>query len=192
MSFNASKLLIAATEDIGPGELWPVAVLSGAFSAATCAAGAWIALEFSSAGANVALGDWIALHASVGALAGVLVTWLVAAGRRIDGALLEAGSRRAAAARLSAIGAAAVCVCAGFWLRPERDQALAIAAGLGLGVGACALAALRLAASIGRGRTLPRFDPLRVAPLVALLIVPLQDGVDCDSLGDAWRVMLGR
>lgn len=192
MSFNASKLLIAATEDVGPGELWPVAVLSGAVSAAACAAGAWIAMELSRAGASVSLGDWIALHASFGALAGVLVTWLVAAGRRVDVALFEAGSRRAAAARMSSLGAVAVCVCAGFWLRPEPHQALAIAAGLGLGIGACALTALRLAASIGFGRSLPRFDPLRVAPLVALLIVPLQDGVDCASLGDAWRVMLGR
>lgn len=192
MSIDASKLLIAATEDVGPGELWPVAVLSGAVSAAACAAGAWIAIELSFGRTGVELGDWVALHAIVGALAGVCVTLLLAAGWRVDAALVDPGARRAAAARLSALGAVAVCVCSGFSLRPAPEQALAIAAGLGLGVSACALAALRIAASIGLERTLPRFDPLRVAPLVALLIVPLQDGVACDSLGDAWRVMLGR
>lgn len=190
MRTHATQLLAAATDDVGPGESWPVAVLSGTFSAAALSAGAWFALERVTGRAEVALHEWIALHASAGLLGGVLVSALIRAGRSLDSALREPGHRRAAAARLSAVGALAVCICASFSLRPSALQALALALGLALGAGLCTLASLRLLGSLGR--PLPRLDPLRVAPWVALLLAPLHDGVDCDSLGEAWRVMLGR
>ena len=190
MRTHATRLLAAATDDVGPGESWPVAVLSGAFSAALLSAGAWFALERVTGRAGVALHEWVALHAGVGVVGGVFASTLIGAGQRLDSALREPGLRRAAAARLSAVGALAVCVCAGFSLRPSALQALALAMGLALGAGLCALASLRLAGT--STRSLPRLDPLLVAPWVALLLVPLHDGVDCDSLGEAWRVMLGR
>lgn len=190
MGNHATKLLAAATDDVGPGESWPVAVLSGAVSASLLSAGAWFALERLTGRAEVALHEWVALHASVGLLGGVLASALIGFGRGLDPALREPGLRRAAAARLSAVGAFAVCLCASFSLRPSALQALALALGLALGAGLCTLVSLRIAGSLSR--PLPRLDPLRVAPWVALLLVPLHDSIACDSLGEAWRVMLGR
>jgi hypothetical protein len=197
MQDHARVLLAATTSDVGPGELWPSAVLAGATTAAALAAGAWVALDVAFGHANVAFGDWIALHASMGLVGGVLVTWILALGRRFDGALARPEQRRAAAVRLSSFAAAATSVCFAFALRPDLRQALAAAAGLGIGAAFVVLAgrALVFGPAVQRGfgsLALPRLDPLRVAPLVALLLVPLQDGVECSSLGEAWRVMLGR
>jgi hypothetical protein len=201
MHDHARILLAANTSDVGPGELWPSAVLAGAATGAATALGAWCALEVALGRAPVGLGDWIALHASVGLLGGVLVTWILALGRRFDVALERPEERRAAAVRLSSLAAAATSLCFGFSMRPDLRQALALLAGLGIGAGIVFLAGNRVfgAAQARDGSPLaplrigpPRLDPLRVAAFVALLLVPLQDGVECSSLGEAWRVMLGR
>ncbi len=196
MHDHARMLLAANTSDVGPGELWPSAVLAGAATGAGTALGAWCALEVAFGRASVGLADWMALHASVGMVGGVLVTWILALGRRFDVALARPEGRRAAAVRLSSLAAAATSLCFGFSMRPDLRQALALLAGLGIGAGVLFLAGNRVFGSPrtrdGSPLALPRLDPLRVAAFVALLLVPLQDGVECSSLGEAWRVMLGR
>lgn len=177
--------------DVGPGGVWPAAVLAGAVSAANCSAGAWLVLS-ATASAPFDFADWIALHALLGVVSGVLVTWLLAAGWRLDPLLGATAQRRAAAVRLSSLGAAAACVCFAFSARPQPVTAVSAAAGLALGA-ALLLATTRLALRKGPSLAeLPRLDPLRISALVALLLVPLQDGVDAPSLAEAWRVMLGR
>jgi len=182
--------LASTTPDIGPGSVWPTAVLSGSASAAVLAASVWFSFDIAGARPAVPLDDWIAMHALLGLVAGVLVTWILRVGIRLDPLLESASERRAASARLSSIGAAATCVCFAFTAHGgPRSSALAL---LGLALGAAVVLGtarflLRGGASLS---ALPRLDPLRVAPLVALLIVPLQDGVDAPSLAEAWRVML--
>lgn len=184
-------LWVANTDDVGPGGVWPAAVLSGCASAALFAASAWLALQSHSFGASIALGDWVALHAFVGLASGVFVTWLVVAGERYDRSLAAPGQGRVAAVRLSALVTCCACVCVAFTrpLDPRQALLLALACGAAaLLIGALLVQLSRSTASAG----LPRLDPLRVAPFTALLFVPLQDGATCDSLAEAWRVMLER
>jgi len=190
--FDRARALWAAnTDDVGPGGVWPAAVLSGCASAALFAAGAWLALHQHSSGASVDLGDWIALHAIVGLASGVFVTWLIAAGERYDRLLAAPGQGRVAAVRLSALVACCACVCVAFTrpLDPRQTQLVALGCGAAaLVIGALLVELSRRTAAAG----LPRLDPLRVAPFTALLFVPLQDGATCASLAEAWRVMLER
>jgi hypothetical protein len=186
-----------------------VAVLFGAVGASAAALGAWLTAVASGAGAPWFVLDWTAEHALWGTLAGALMAAVVHFGAPFDPTLADLGRRRAAAARLATIGvglglvALAASAAGGrpaAWSSVTRELC---GAALGL-VAAWTLLARGLA---GRSRVaaLPALDPLRTAVLLAVLTLPLAEGVRRapldvarapahlpDSLGDAWQVMLGR
>jgi hypothetical protein len=77
--------------------------------------------------------------------------------------------------------------------------------GAALGLAAAWTLLARILAGRSRVEALPALDPLRTAVMLAVLTLPLAEGVrraplDAasspavlpDSLGDAWQVMLGR
>lgn len=200
------------------GTVWPVAALYGAISAAAAALGVWVASWLSGAARPWAVLDWVAEHALWGTLLGGLLALVVRLGARVDPSLVAAGQRRAASARL-----AAACVALGLLAlagasagsRPQAwGHALAALAGGGFGLALAWTMLCRGLAGGARFRALPNLDPARVAALLALLTLPLAQGVRHapesasqasllgrgvavraqapDSVLEAWRVMLER
>jgi hypothetical protein len=182
----------SAMPDVGPGGVWPAALLSGSVGGAMLAASAWVGIEASGVAPALAFGEWIAQHALWGAFSGIVATAVVVAGARFDASLASRGARRAAAARLALFGAALGLASFAMLARAPLEV-LAIVLGAALaGFGGVALLARLWLHDVRALASLPRLDPLKVAAIVALLIVPLQDGAASASLREAWQVMLGR
>jgi hypothetical protein len=191
MTSSADLALVSPYPDDGPGSVWPTALLAGGVSAAALAAGTWIALEAAGARPDFGFADWVAEHAVWGMAAGLVVTWILRLGRRVDPALSSPQARRAAALRLGLVSSLAL------WLVvAATTRALALAPEFVLGGLLAGLALLLFVArlwlrSLRRVSALPRLDPLKVAVGLALLAAPLQDGGAAASLRAAWQVMLG-
>lgn len=189
--------------------VWPVAVLFGAVGASAAALGAWAAALASGVAAPWFVLDWTAEHALWGTLAGALMAAVVHFGAPFDPVLADLGRRRAAAARL-----AMVCVGLGLVALAALVAGGRGAVGsrlplelCGAAIGLFAAWKLLARALAGRARVdaLPALDPLRTAVMLAVLTLPLAEGVrraplDAApapnalpaSLDDAWQVMLGR
>jgi|SRR5688572_8885786 len=154
--------------------VWPVAALFGATCAAAAASGAWLAAR---SDRPWTLFEWAAEHALWGTAVGVALALVVRCGARLDPWLGDAGRRRAAGARLSAICVGALGLALLVSLAAGRPQlwpaALRLLAGAAIGWLACWFL---LARSIGRSArfsSLRELDPLRVAVAIALLTLPL-------------------
>mgnify|MGYP001586905721 CR=1 FL=1 len=183
--------LASATPDAGPGSVWPVALLFGAVSSAALAACAYVGIEASGRAPRIDFGAWIAEHALWGMAAGILVTWILRLGGRFDPLLVEPSSRRAAAARLAVVGVWIGMIALAGLSRAPLERFAVVAGAMFAGLGALAFVARLWLRSLRRIRALPRLDPLRVVALLAVLIIPLHDGLPSTSLAGAWRVMLG-
>src|SRR5262245_4267944 len=155
----------------------PVAVLFGATLAAAASSGAWIAARPGAAGRPWTLLEWSAEHALWGALVGVVLAFVVRQGARFDPWLRDAGRRRAASARLSAVCVAALGLALTLKLATASPNAwpnaLRMLAGAALGFAGCWFLLVRGIARAPRFASLPELDPTRVAAAVALLTLPL-------------------
>ena len=191
MPSSAPIPFASTTPDVGPGSVWPVAVLCGAVSAAVLAASAYVGVEASGVAPAFGFGAWVGQHALWGTLAGVAVTWILRLGHRLDPQLAEPSARRAAAARLATFGVLIGLACLAASSRAPLERLGFVAGALLAGIGALLYLARLWLRSLRRIVALPRLDPLRVAAVVALLLVPLQYESPGASLARAWRVMLG-
>jgi hypothetical protein len=157
--------------------VWPVAVLFGATLAAAASSGAWIAARPGALGRPWTLLEWTAEHALWGAFLGIALAVVVRHGARFDPWLRDAGRRRAAGARLSAVCVAALGLALTMKLAAASEQAwpnaLRSLVGASLGFAACWLLLVRGIVRTPRFASLPELDPARVAVAVALLTLPL-------------------
>ena len=198
------------------GSVWPVAALFGATTAASAALGAWLAAPLGGAARPWSVIDWVAEHALWGTLLGGLLALVLRLGARLDRQLDQEARRRAAAARLAALCVAlALFTLAGALAGPRAalwERALPALGGAALGLALAWTLLGRWLAGGSRFQVLPHLDPARVAALIALLTLPLYQGVrhapdaatqaallsspagahePPASLLDAWQVMLG-
>jgi hypothetical protein len=191
MQHDARIPFASTSADEGPGSVWPVALLAGTTSASVLAACAWVGIEACGLRTRVGFGDWVAEHALWGLAAGILVTWILRLGVRLDPTLAEPRARRAAALRLAVFGALVALVALALLSRAPLERLLAVLGTMLSGLAAIAWLARLWLGSLRRVAELPRLDPLQVAPVIALLLAPLQDGGAGASLQRAWAVMLG-
>lgn len=188
--------------------VWPVAVLFGAVGASAAALGAWLAALASGAAVPWFVLDWTAEHALWGTLAGALMAAVVHFGAPFDPALADLGRRRAAAARLAVVcvgmGLVALAALVGGGNGSAWPRLPVHLSGAAVGLVFAWMLLARALAGRARVHALPSLDPLRTAVLLAVLTLPLAEGVrraplddaravvrPPDSLGDAWQVMLG-
>lgn len=191
MQHDARIPLDSSSSDEGPGSVWPVALLAGTTSASVFAACAWVGIEACGLRTRVGFGDWVAEHALWGFAAGIVVTWILRLGVRLDPQLAEPRARRAAALRLAVFGALIALVALAVLTRAPLERLLPVLGTMVAGLAAVLWLARLWLGSLRRVAELPRLDPLQVAPVIALLLAPLQDGGAGASLQRAWAVMLG-
>lgn len=191
MQHDARIPFASLSPDAGPGSVWPVAVLCGTSSAAVFSACAWVGIEACGVRPGIGFADWVAEHALWGLAAGVVVTWILWLGVRLDPLLAAPANRRAAAARLTVFGALLALVALALLSRAPLERLAVVGLALLSGLGALAFLARLWLRELRRVAALPRLDPLQVAAVVGLLLAPLQDGGVGASLQRAWQVMLG-
>lgn len=200
--------------------VWPAGALFGGISTGAAALGVWLGAPLLGATRPWALADWVAEHALWGTLAGASVALVVALGARWDPSLAHPGRRRAAAARLAVLcGLLGLLALVGALAGPGLEAWGRALPQLALGGTAATLGGLllgRFLAGRERRRVLPPLDPARVAVVLALVTLPLAQGVrhapdqllggftlasapveppdpaTPTSLVEAWQVMLGR
>jgi hypothetical protein len=197
----ALPALASRVGDAGCGSVWPVAVLVGASASASLAFGAWFAGRVSGEPVPWTASEWVAEHAVWGTLAGALVSLVLRCGAHWDPTLRDPTARRAAAARLAGIWVAVGVICLTAIAAGGRSVASAPILGLLLGAALWILAVRAWLGDSQRLLALPRLDPVRVAVLLAVLTLPLRNGIQPEpgmgaedlvpSLWTAWRVMLG-
>jgi hypothetical protein len=191
MHHDARIPLDSSSSDEGPGSVWPVALLAGTASASVFASCAWVGIEACGVRTRVGFGDWVAEHALWGLAAGIVVTWILRLGVRLDPTLTDPCARRAAALRLAVFGALIALVALAISSRAPLERLLPVLGTMVAGLAAVLWLARLWLGSLRRVAVLPRLDPLQVAPVIALLLAPLQDGGAGASLQRAWAVMLG-
>ncbi len=189
-----ASALSSATPDIGLGSVWPTAVLAGASLAGVAAAGAWFGGAVTGAEVRWNLAVWTAEHALWGTAAGAVVALVLRLVQRALPAIADPTRRRILGrrwtVRLVSAGLLAVVVwqASGAGLQslpsPVFGPLFGLLAGIGLWIA--------LARRVGG---LVRLDPARVAALVALVTLPLANGLDPGagtawSLLGAWRALL--
>ncbi|MCC7013938.1 MAG: hypothetical protein IT454_15385 [Planctomycetes bacterium] len=184
--------LASTVPDVGPGSVWPTALLCSTVSSAVFAAGAWVGVEACGIVPVFSFSAWVAVHALFGLGVGLAVTVVLSLGRRIDPALHSSTAARAAAVRLSVFGVALGVAAFAMLSRAALVPLLSSLTAMGASCAGLLLLAKFWLRRIDRLFALPRLDPLRVAGIVAFLLVPLHDGSMTASLGAAWAVMLRR
>lgn len=175
------------------GAVWPVAVLLGAGTSATLAAGAWVGAALDGLGRPVGLLRWSAEHAVLGTVWGAAVAAALALASHRWPRLADAGRRRALAGRVVLLLVVAAHSGVAAFVAATQGLSAGPALGLVAGLGAV-VAGLRLGLEAPFDlRELPRLDPIRVAAAVALVTLPLTASASLEriSLVGAWRAMLG-